>query len=286
LNGPGKPAIFGSTAYVGTFDGVVQVPITGGVATTLSTTGTVRAAAADGTAVYAVNPSYLWKFPLDGGALSTLVSNTSALFDSVVVDGTNAYVAGQGYAMKVGLNGGTPVTLASGSSVVGSIAIGASSVYWLGWNGSTSTVMGVAVDGGVPVSVASGDQGVAADSTNVYSTSRGCPSDGGSCAGTVVKFPLAGGTPVTLASAQDGPHWLTTDATNVYWTNADQLTGAIVKVAISGGAPVTLDVAEPPPGFVSVNPRGIAVDSTSVYWTNLDVVSQAYGGSLMKLTPK
>ena len=59
---------------------------------------------------------------------------------------------------------------------------------------------------------------------------------------SLLKMPVAGGTPVTLASGIDA-ETIAVDATNVYWGNSgtDKApVGAVVKVPIAGGTPVTV----------------------------------------------
>jgi sugar lactone lactonase YvrE len=47
--------------------------------------------------------------------------------------------------------------------------------------------------------------------------------------GTVMKIPLAGGTPFQMATNQNNPTAIAVDTDNVYW--ASEGNGAIVKVA-------------------------------------------------------
>jgi hypothetical protein len=60
------------------------------------------------------------------------------------------------------------------------------------------------------------------DATSVYWANH-------NSAGTVMKVALAGGSPVTLASAQSDPHGIAVDATSVYWINNGD--GTVMKVA-------------------------------------------------------
>jgi hypothetical protein len=62
--------------------------------------------------------------------------------------------------------------------------------------------------------------GIAVDANNVYWTNQGvCPDDGGPCSGAVMKVPVTGGTPVTLASGEYSPTSIAVDDTSVYWLN-------------------------------------------------------------------
>ena len=94
---------------------------------------------------------------------------------------------------------------------------------------------------------------LAVDSTNVYWVNEG---------GSIVKAPLAGGPPITLASGQPNPQAIAIDSTNVYWvTNVTGVAqNAVLKMPLHGGAISTL--------ATGLDPRGIAVDTTSVYWTD------------------
>ena len=55
-------------------------------------------------------------------------------------------------------------------------------------------------------------QGMAVDVTYLYWT------DWGSF-GTVMRVPVGGGTPTTIAAGQGKPTYLAVDAAGVYWTN-------------------------------------------------------------------
>ena len=86
----------------------------------------------------------------------------------------------------------------------------------------------------------------------------------------MMKLPIGGGAPVTLASAQPGPQHIAVDATNVYWTNIGSVddTGSVMAVAKEGGTPMALATAQR-------GPFGIAVDATNVYWTDVSRVMKA-----------
>ena len=64
-----------------------------------------------------------------------------------------------------------------------------------------------------------GPNGIAADSLSVYWTTNG--------SGTVMKVPLGGGTPATLAFGQNSPECIVVDSTSVYWTDPEG--GTVMK---------------------------------------------------------
>jgi hypothetical protein len=216
--------------------------------------------------------------------------------------------------------GGSVVTLASGQTAAGPIAVTATDVYWTSQSGTT--VSKVPICGGAVTTLALNIQGsatltlatraLALDATSIYWGALSLqPAEGGVVSGAqvVLKVPLAGGTPVTVASG-GGLGGVRVDSTNVYWAAYQ---GGVMKEALAGGAPapvatgkgpvdLTIDAANvywientnvvmkaPIAGgsattLASANdvnePRAIAVDATSVYWTNH---AQNGNGSVMKV---
>ena len=278
--------------------------------------------AVDATSVYWTDPgaAAIMKVPLGGGAPTTLASGPAS--SGIAVDATSVYWTTNLYrnasVMRVPLGGGAPITLATGQNSPPGVAVDATSVYWT--NCSTllnprahrprlDSVMKLPLGGGtIPTPLASYQVtpcaiAIAVDATNVYWTGS---------SGTVMKVPVNGGTPATLASSQDQPEAIAVDGTSVYWTNGVSPNGAVMKMPLNGGTPTTLAASQNDPAAIAVDstsvywttslggtvmkvsldggtttllvsgqnsPQDIAVDATSVYWTT-------HGGTVMKLTPK
>jgi hypothetical protein len=166
--------------------------------------------------------------------------------------------------MKVPLGGGAPTLIAT-STFPWSLAVDATSVYWLG-NG----VMKAPKGGGTAIALTDSNGpilptgSIAVDATGVYWSS-------GPPAGTsgVNMVPLDGGTPTAVAALTSMPGPIAIDGANIYCADSS---GDVIKVPLAGGAPTTLATGQ-------TNPDAIAVDDTSVYWVD-------NGSTVMKFTPK
>jgi len=82
--------------------------------------------------------------------------------------------------------------------------------------------------------------------------------------------PKSGGTPIVLASKQDGRANLAVDDVNVYWTDCGTSArnledGAVLKMSKQGGAPQVVVSGQSCPG-------GITTDAANVYWQNNDII--------------
>ncbi len=167
------------------------------------------------------------------------------------------------------------------------IAVSSQTLYWTN-NTAAGTVLGEMLSsGGIPDSGApdggtrdasvmldvlgaaeASPSSVAVDSDFVYWTQTGTPAGGNPSAnGYVVKAPLAGGKPITIADHRLGPGSIAVDPGPdgyVYWTDnglaSTPNSGAILKLSkgMDGGTTITLTTAD--------YPSFIAVSQGNVYW--------------------
>jgi hypothetical protein len=127
--------------------------------------------------------------------------------------------------------------------------------------------------------VSAGGSSIALDATNVYWTDAN--------AGTVMKAPLAGGTPAMISTGQSQPDGLVVDTTNAYWISG---TYSIASAPLGGGGPTTPLVSLPITNYVY--PSSIAVAGGSLYYTTASAVMSTYtiaklpatGGKATQLT--
>jgi hypothetical protein len=257
-------------------DSVMKVPLDGGATTTLaSDQPNPQGIAVDATALYWVNggdgsaDGTVMKVPLDGGSPVVLASGQSKGTVSIALDATHVYWGTGGGIMVMGLAGGTPQLIVSaGSPTI--FAVDATSVYWAGQD--LSGVWKSPLDGGAAVILAPGT-GIAGTllGTSVYVL----------LGQDVVRVPVDGGAPVTIASSK-APARIAVDSTGVYWTDwlfvyvdgGPDSDGRVMSVPSAGGTPTTLADALAGPG-------AIAVDATSVYWAE-----QSDPCTIKKLSPK
>ena len=138
--------------------------------------------------------------------------------------------------------GGTPTTLADGENGCPMFVVG-STLYWLA---DATSLRSVPIAGGTPTTAASWTSADAVshphrlpnDGTNFYWMT--VHSSSTSEVNVVDRIPLAGGTPVALATGDPGVGssngLLTLDATSIYWFDDNDLK----KIPIGGGTPVLL----------------------------------------------
>lgn len=112
---------------------------------------------------------------------------------------------------------------------------------------------------------------IAVDSTNVYWMNQGT-----GYGGTVMKVPLCGGTPVTLAAVDAGRiGGLAVGREGIYYTHFTD--GTVMRLPLGGGVPSVFASGLP-------SPSGIAVDRANVYWADFFagiVVSEPLGGGVV-----
>src|SRR6476659_6473839 len=124
--------------------------------------------------------------------------------------------------------------------------------------GPGSGGLGGAGGGGTPTVLAANEPGawaIAVDATDVYWTNQD--------ARTVMKVPIAGGTPVMLArGATAAQPWdVAVDSGRVYW-NDYASPGSVMTAPLAGGAATTLAGQQD-------GPRNMAIAGARVYWINL-----------------
>jgi hypothetical protein len=203
-----------------------------------------------------------------------------------------------GTVMDAPLDGGAPVAIATSLMGPQFVTVNAQGVFWNAENNGggvlfagggvqtyavpgpiylasndTSVLWSVPPDidslsiaSGVTSTIATGQYpgGIAADSSYVYWVNNGT-------AVGIMRAPLDGGAPASLATGLTSPDYLTIDDASLYWTSING--GLVMKLPLAGGDPVVLAHGQNAPYTVTV-------DATSVYWTN------SGDGTVMKLTPK
>jgi hypothetical protein len=195
------------------------------------------------------------------------------VYDACVRDTSNATDAGPPEALN---DGGVLSTVLTGTNQAGgNIALGGGYIYYgqvndvnkvgrvsLGIDGGTATNLGPVLP--TPI-------GIAVDSNNVYAWSLGTFS-GKSITnnkdGTVVQIPLAGGSPMTLASTVEvyyaAPYLnsIANYGTNLYWVNGGAGTdGEIVTTPIGSATPTALYNNQ-------ALPEAVITDGVNLYWAN------------------
>ncbi len=218
--------------------------------------------------------NHVARAPLAGGPavqLGSLMTTTDVQVVGVAVSGGFAYwsTQGNGTIYRAPVGGGAATTVVSGLSLPrgapGAIVVHGDTLYT---SDPAGDLLSVPVAGGAVTTLVTGvapsainiagagATGLAVDETSVYFTF--CPFDASQPPAALMRIPLAGGTPTTLASSCAAG--IAVDASNVYWLTADGPGGASVEeVAIAGGTPKVLASGL----HAAVGP---ALDATSVYW--------------------
>ncbi|HTQ44696.1 MAG TPA: hypothetical protein VMI75_18170 [Polyangiaceae bacterium] len=205
---------------------VLAVPLSGGTPTTLATdTPQVMGLAVGGSDLYWVRPFVVESIPVQGGALATLGMPGAITQGPPAVDDTSIYWVGDGIFSML-RTGGAVTTLAAMPFVRG-LAIDDANVYWCASSLSNAPIMSTPKAGGISVTLATDQSGAfafAVDGLNVYWTDP--------ARNLVMKVPIAGGVPVTVASAPMLTG-IVLDDTSVYWaqyTNTSTPSGSAASV--------------------------------------------------------
>jgi hypothetical protein len=203
---------------------------------------------------------------LDGGAPQTMASGvTGPTWIAVGSDDVYWIEEGPGEVVAAPLLGGGSISIASGGSA-SALALGPHQVFW----SAADATYQASLDGSSPLAIGPPAAAIAVDETDVYFAMN---SDW-SGTGTILRVPVGGGTPTTLATGRTGSVVaIAVDSSNVYWIEGE---GTIQEGAVAampkGG------------GYVSIlaaglgDPSAIAVDGTGVYFTN-----PSGGGNIEKI---
>ena len=149
-----------------------------------------------------------------------------------------------------------PATVGCTAARPGRIVVSGDHVYWT-LQGSGAVLVRALLTGGGPEPLVFDDAstfGLVVDGTFAFYAVPGL--------GRIMRVPVAGGTPVALATGLDQPRSLATDGASLYWTQGVGQ-GKIMKLDLTPGAkPITLSDG-------LAQPRAIAVQDGVVYWTDI-----------------
>ncbi len=286
---PRAIAVDSSGIYVVTGDGfggassaVQRIAFDGGALTVLgSADAGSDQLAIDSTSAYWVTAGgtsgdgNLLRVPLQGGPTTSLAATTNGY--AVAVYGSNVfftdYFPTPGSLLTVGLDGGALVQTQTSQLLIvnDAVAANAAGEFWLAANNDGTGPLDVGQvwmappgGGGQGKLLADGQTAplqIAVDDQNVYWTNQG---DGISIRGSVVKVPIQGGTPVTLATMCDitsQPWAIAVADGQVYFTvQQDTTPWNIESVPVAGGPANLMSV--------SVAPMSLAVDAHNLYFAD------------------
>jgi hypothetical protein len=215
-------------------------------------------------------PIYMVNKSTGGAGTSLGSSSTSCTFLAIDLanvywtEGCSAY--GEVFSVPIDwLGGGRPTTRwAMDQPWPGGIAVDSENLYWIEMESADGGIFGgvqkMPLDGGAISTIASRQDRpagtIALGGGNVYWADEGTNGADAS----VMMVPLDGGTVNAVVLHQGGN--LTTDSTNVYWTNGGSGTGTVMMAPLDG-------VSTPTPLATGRTILGgsITTDGTFVYWT-------------------
>lgn len=210
------------------------------------------------------------KAPIQGGSPTTMASgilSTSNL--PSVISGQYIYFGDKAAIKKLSLDGGFPeilYSIAINQNDVGFISDIATDDAFLYWTESNySAVRRMPISGGIVTTLSSSFtsrvQQIALANGFVYWAEELPSGD------SIIKMPVAGGPPNTIASNIQGLTGLEVDSNSAYF--AEYETGDIRKVSVNGGTVTTLF-----DGSAFHSPSSITQDQTHIYWSHQTQVAR------------
>lgn len=289
LTRPSALAVDGDGLYVMTGGGagsssaaLLRIGFDGGAPTTLASADAgAETIAIDTTWAYWVTSDIngvgsLLRTPLQGGPTAALAATNNgyavAAYGSIVY--FTDYYPTPGSLLAVALDGGAPVQTQTSQLLIvnDSVAASAAGEFWLAANNDGTGQVDVGQvwmappgGGGQGTLLATGQTApkqIAVDDQNVYWTNQG---DGVSIPGSVVKVPIQGGTPVTLATMcdlQSQPWAIAVADGQVYFTVEQMTTPWSIERVPAAGGPTTLM-------SVAAAPVWLALDANNVYFADV-----------------
>lgn len=223
-----------------------------------------------------------------GGACAVVLADEGSEINSLYQDATNLYwLNGASVRTIAKSGGGSAATLVNASFGPQAMYLHGSTIFL--YNGTT--IYSVPTSGGTPklLGTITGSDPIAAlaaNATNLYVTtatecSNGTPIDRGS----LLRFPVAGGSATSLLTTGILGQLVATDAGDVYFGRQGSFSGSFCAQYHSDGA-ISLGVDSPPTfGAQSIAtaqyyPGGLALDAANVYWVDAagGIWSEPLGG--------
>jgi Stigma-specific protein, Stig1 len=266
---PGAIVVGRDSVYFGTSaqsqDALMKVPLAGGAPSVVAPEAAF-ALAVDESSVYWSTGGAIRTLPVAGGAAISLATTGGGVY-AIALDQTNLYFSesyGGGLVERVTLDGGALTPLAPAQSLPLGIAVSGGNAYWvdapIGDGGGA--VMSAPTAGGTPVVVAAapstplgGVPAVVTDGANVYWIASSADSGGG---GDILRAPCTGGDASLFQTANALA--LAIDATNLYWADG---TNAIFAAPLGGGAVVTIAIGQDGPLGIAVDSTDVYWTSAS-----------------------